>query len=661
MRKVLLLVSVLSYLKKSLWFIIGFWLLWQFGGFFEIAFNVSAFYPVPALSIAFIALYGVKFAPVVFLAAITASYPPHGFWEYVPREWWQGLRQCLVYSLAGYSLRHILSCNIPLINTKDVISFLGITVLSSLLSALIAGSLFWAFDAFPVDIIPNITISFWTGDGAGIVMAFPLLMVLLVELHTKKAGEVIQNIFSQKLAFYGFTILLPMLFSIIGFGSSALEWYRQNLGGNLGYIILLPVVWLAAREGIIGGSLAALSANVTAAFVYAQIGHDDYSVVELQLLFALTSAFGILIGALTEKNRTEIEFRNQLLASTREGYTRDDAEGIIRDVNPAMCELIGLPWEDIVGKPFTNFMGLQDKDFIANKHMDHLQGNSDLYELTLLRPDGEKIPCLVNATPFLDDNGKPIGSIAMFTDISEIRKTQNELSRMGRLVAVNEMGSSILHEINSPIQTTSSTAYLALMDYENGKATVEGMAEGMRFVQDAMETISQVEVRIRRFMNGEPSKLEATDVNKTIKLAVELISAEARQHQVHLKLNLQPNLPQGMADTVELEQVFINLIKNACEAMKDVDPEDKNIDVRSELGGDSRIKVTVSDSGSGVAEEMRETIFEAFKTTKSGGTGMGLSICRNIMEGFGGAIEYFPNEINGSSFVLLIPVAKEEA
>lgn len=647
---------MMGYLKINSLYIIAFWAIWQFASLFSLSEHASAFYPGPALSIALIAFCGPRYIPALILGIALSNFPEKYILNHGLFDWWMIARQTVIYGGAGYVLYFWKVDFREFHKPKIMVWLLGVVTISSLLSSFWAGELFSYYKIVPEEAIREVIFGFWTGDLAGTLIFLPAIILLLSKRLNRQAMSIIKNDLFTPMGLI-FLLVLPLA------SIAAIYFHFEDHRSHHIYIVFLfiPLVTTAILYGLAGGIMAGFASCIILSTLFTLDPPPDFPVVDVQALLIAVSLFSLVTGGLTSRNRSEIELRNQLLSSTQEGYMRDDANRVIRDVNPAMCKLLGLPRGDIIGKPFVDFIGNRDKDFINSQYQKRLDGISGGYEITLYSTKGKAIPCFVTGTPIVDDGGNVTGTFAMYTDISGIKKTQSELARMGRLVAVNEMGSSILHEINSPIQTTSSTAYLALKDYENGKATLEGVIESMRFVQDAMETISQVETRIRRFMNGEPSKLEVTDINKTITLAIELISAEARQHQVHLELNLQPNLPQGMADTVELEQVLINLIKNACEAMVDVDPKIKDIDIRSEMGDDGRIKVTVSDNGSGVPEDLRERIFEAFKTTKSSGTGMGLSICRNIMEGFGGTIEYFPNEINGSSFVLSIPLAKEQA
>ena len=357
----------------------------------------------------------------------------------------------------------------------------------------------------------------------------------------------------------------------------------------------------------------------------------------------------------------EVNLRHKLLEVSEVGFWYVDLNGKTLDVNPAMCKMLGRPYNDIVGKRTIDLFNSKDEAFLQKQYLQRRKGLKATYEFVFVRPDGTAVTCLNNATPVMGEDGKPIGSVGMWTDISAQKEAQHELSRMGRLAAINEMGSSILHEINTPIQTASLTAYLGLMDCKNKTATVEGLAENLENIRDALDRVAQVEARIRRFMSGEKSQLIETDINQSIKMAAELMDSELRSHQTSIKLDLNHNLPKGMVDAVELEQVLINLYKNASEAMVDIAPENKEICVSSAVEEGQKIIITVSDIGSGVCDDLKEHIFDSFKTSKSGGTGMGLSLCRNIIEGFGGSIDVECDDGAGCSFVLLLPLAKDIA
>lgn len=772
-----------SNLKISGLFVISFWALWHFAMLFDLAHNVSAFYPASALTIALISKYGPRFFPAVVFAVFFSSFPEEQFWEWGIANVHQVVRQVIIYGGLGWFF-YSRKIQILRLDQQTIIPWLISTaVITSLLSALWAGVIFSYYNLVPQQFINSLIFGFWMGDLAGILLVLPLIAVLFTpNLRARLKTEFASCLqsFQPFFALLGFPVFIvaAIYFIVVGYGAHFITVV----------FTFLPIAVAGAMYGIIGSVVVVFICSIGLATLFSLTTFANLPLESMQAFLVAISSVGLMIGGLADRNdrsekrfkqfanaasdwfwetdendrftymssghfpatgvshkaligksRTErtiedlksskwqmyqrdldnhrpyrdfvyelkrpdnttmavringlpiftedghfcgyrgtatditkllnaerkhaeeSDLRHKLLDVTEEGYWYISIDGITLDVNPAMCRMLSMKREDILGEKVETFVATRDAEFLKSQLENRRRGKKASYEIDLLRPDGTSLTCINNATPVTDEKGVVTGSVGMWSDITELKRSQHEISRMGRLVAVNEMGSSILHEINTPIQTASSTAYLGLMDYKNGKATLESMADNLRFIQDAMETVSQVEKRIRRFMNGEASKLEATDINQTINHSLELIGSEIRKHQTSLQLGLQEDLPYGMVDAVELEQVIINLIKNGFEAMTDLELEKRLISIRSEAIEKQKIRITVTDNGGGIPEALKGKIFEAFKTTKSGGTGMGLSICRNIMEGFGGSIEVKSDGQTGSSFILQLPMAEKKA
>lgn len=627
----------MQYIQKSLWFILGFWLLWRGAGFFEIAHNVSAFYPAPALSIAFIALYGLRFAPVVFLAAILASYPPHGFWEYVPREWWQGLRQCLVYSLAGYSIRHILSCNLPLMNSKDAFSFIGIAAFFSFVSAIVAGSLFWTYDTFPVDIIPEITVSFWTGDGAGVIMAFPLLALLLSELQHKKIGSILQSALSLGPSFYGFTILLPMLFAAAGFGATVWE----GVGNNLGYVIVLPVVWLASRNGIVGGAIAALSANMSAAFVFAQIGHGDYSVVELQVLFALTSAIGIVVGAAFDERRASDAQYKRIIEGTEDLVTTVTSDGVLTFVNHMSTKFFGLSPKDCIGRLAFDFIHPEDRE----RTLKSFQGwasqkvPSATFQNRQVSLSDEVHSMMWTINLQYDQEGNLLSINSIARDVTAMKEIEKELqeahdnleqrveTRTEELAQANLAKTKFLaaasHDLRQPLQAINLfLSVLTDREYDSKNREIINRiglsVHGLDELLNALLDVSKLEAELvvpeqRQFAIGDVLDRLASEFRQVAK------ESGIEFRTVACKANV-------FSDPVLLDNILRNILANA---IKYTEQGKILLGCRHRNGS---LLIEVWDTGIGISNEHQEQIFQEFfqvgnsSRDQKKGLGLGLSI-----------------------------------
>jgi signal transduction histidine kinase len=521
-------------------YVVGFWLLWQTADIFTVAPHVSAFYPAPALSIAFIAMYGIKYAPAVFVAAALSTLPEHNIWEWGPQDFLQGCRQAAVYSLAGYALYRLIGARAPVLGSREVFSLLAVGVLASLVSTAFAAAIFRTFEVFPPEHLVEVFFSFWAGDAAGVVMALPLLYRLLFELRRRPVAEVVGMAAGMGWVFYAKAILVPMAFAGLGFGGLLFG----EAGSNYGYLIVLPVVWLAASEGLLGGALAALAANFSAAAVYGRIGSHAYPAVELQVLFAVTAAIGLVVGAAFDERRAADEDR---------------------------------------------------------------------------------------------------------------RQKERETAHLSRVAAIGELGATIAHEIATPLQTALVNSQLAteLLDRKTPE-DLDRLRSYTAQVQAAVETAATIHKRIHGFLRGAERAPTPTPVAEAVGAAVDLVAADVARSGIRLTVGTDGTDPRVRANPVEIQQVLINLIRNAQQAIDEVNASQKRIAVTLRSTGTGTVEIRVEDTGPGLPDGSVEALFSSFHSTREDGLGLGLSICRSIVQGYGGSI-VAENAEQGARFVVRLP------
>jgi len=235
----------------------------------------------------------------------------------------------------------------------------------------------------------------------------------------------------------------------------------------------------------------------------------------------------------------------------------------------------------------------------------------------------------------------------------ELRERMTHLSRVGTM---GEMASNIAHEVNQPLTAISAYAQAGRRLLEAGvgdRAEIDAILT--RVSQEALragDIINHLQALVRR----RESRREACDVNALIRDIEHLASVDCRLHGVRLCLELAGSLPAVVADGVQLQQVVLNLIRNAVDAVEGAPPEHKTVTVRT---ADQRlqheVEVSVSDCGCGIPEPMDDRLFEPFFTTKTGGLGMGLSISRSIVQAHGGSLWFSRNPDRGSTFSFTIP------
>ena len=235
------------------------------------------------------------------------------------------------------------------------------------------------------------------------------------------------------------------------------------------------------------------------------------------------------------------------------------------------------------------------------------------------------------------------------------RQAQSELARMSRLMIVGELGTSIAHEVSQPITAIAANGNAALRwlsatpaDQDEARRAIE------RIVADAGRA-GDVIGRVRGLVARSSPSRDRIDLVEAIADVLELVRGEIRGNQIHFSAELASDLPLVTGDRVQLQQVILNLVMNAIEALAEFDAETRELLV-SAAADERKVTVSVRDTGSGMPVEMLDRIFEAFYTTKPHGMGMGLAICRSIIEAHGGTIYAAPNFPHGTVFGFTLPL-----
>jgi PAS domain S-box-containing protein len=281
------------------------------------------------------------------------------------------------------------------------------------------------------------------------------------------------------------------------------------------------------------------------------------------------------------------------------------------------------------------------------------------YEARLRRgSDGVYRWFMIRAVPVRDKRGKIVKWCGAATDIEErekLRQLEADLAHIDRVSTLGEMAASLAHEIKQPIAAaiTSANSCIEWLAHEPNLDRARAAAARIdKYGNRAAEIID----RIRSFYKKSPPQRELVDVNEIVREILALLWAEATRYPIAMRAELTTDLPKIMADRVQLQQVFMNLVLNAIEAMKDSGGE---LTVKSELGNDGRVVISVSDTGVGLPAGKADEIFTAFFTTKAQGSGMGLAISRSIVESHGGRLWATANNGQGATFHVTLPIAAE--
>ena len=341
-----------------------------------------------------------------------------------------------------------------------------------------------------------------------------------------------------------------------------------------------------------------------------------------------------------------------------------DEAGAIRFANPATARIFGYDPIDIVGKPLTVLM----PEFMRQLHQNGFRRylatgqrhiNWQGTELTALRRNGQEFPVEVSFGEMTSDGHK------MFTgfirDISEkkqaevaLRSSQAQLSRATRIATVGEFAAAIAHEINQPLAAVVANGHACLRWLSNDPPGLDKALEAAeRIVRDGKEA-GEVVRRIRALFKQAPLETSNLDLNEVIREVLRLLAGEASKKQVTVEMDLRDGLATVEGDRVQLQQLIFNLALNGIEAMDPVLDRPKKLFIRSKPLDPETVQVEIQDSGVGI--EDAEKVFEAFFTTKENGMGMGLAVCRSIVDAHRGRLWAESGKGAGTTFSFTLPV-----
>src|SRR6516164_2038053 len=296
-------------------------------------------------------------------------------------------------------------------------------------------------------------------------------------------------------------------------------------------------------------------------------------------------------------------------------------------------------------------------------------------EARLRQSDGEYRRFLLRFVPLRDERGSIVEWYAASTDIEDLRRAEEELRRReahlrdaqmelahaNRVTTTGQLAASIAHEVSQPISAALTNANAARRWLGAAPPDLEEVGRALgRIIRDGRRA-SDIIGRIRALVRRAPPQNDQLDINETMLEVIALTRSELRSNGTSLRTRLAHGLPLVPGDRIQLQQVMLNLILNAIEAMSGSSEAARELLIRTELDGPGGVLVAVEDSGPGLKPQSLDGPFDAFYTTQPGGMGMGLSICRSIIEAHGGRVWATPNLPHGAAFQFTLPQKRETA
>lgn len=473
-----------------------------------------------------------------------------------------------------------------------------------------------------------------------------------------------------------------VLLAVLGVwaGVAAQVLLEPLAGESVAFLVFVPAVVLAsAYAGVSTGSVAAVFGLIAGLFLAHRNGGLGEADLISAFVFAVVAGAIIVGGESFQRSRRDAAAINRDLAS-REAHLRSildtvpdamvviDERGLIQSFSSAAERLFGWASAEIIGRNVSVLMPSPDReahdDYLARYYRTHERRIIGVGRIVMgERKDGSTFPMELSVGEMRTADGRFFTGFAR--DLTErqatearLQELQSELVHISRLTALGEMASALAHELNQPLSAIANYLRGSVRLLASEQIPRERLTEALDKASEQTLRAGDIIRRLREFVARGETERRVESLPKLVEEACALALVGAKEHGVRVEFGLDPDVSLVLADKVQIQQVVLNLIRNALDAMEQGPCRDLKITVAPAEPGFAQ--VTVADTGPGVDPEVAEQLFQPFVTTKRQGMGVGLSICRTIIEGHGGRIWAEETPGGGATFRFTLHSVEDE-
>lgn len=429
-------------------------------------------------------------------------------------------------------------------------------------------------------------------------------------------------------------------------------------------VVLLSAIFLQWR-GILAVSIACMALAISSYF----LAHGEaFSSESFARLIVSLLAIGITAFLAVKRQSADAVVYEQarLLDLTHDTIFVRDMKDVITYWNRGAEELYGWTAAEAIGKVSHQIMHTGFPAPLEAINADLLNKDRWEGELVHTRRDGQRLVVASRWSLQRDHRARPASILETNNDITDrkhaeeaLRNTQMELAHVTRVTTLGELAASIAHEVNQPLAAIVTNGEISLRLLDREVPDLPEVREALEAMISSGRRASEIISRLRALVQRTDTQKVAVDLNVIVGEVIPLVQQEILRYQVSLRLELASTLPPVLGDRVQLQQVMINLVVNAIEAMVPVTDRPRELVIGSQSDDTGQVHIEVQDSGVGIEPDKADMLFNAFFTTKSKGMGMGLSICRSIIDNHGGSLQVSRNAGAGATFQLALPSQQE--
>ena len=492
----------------------------------------------------------------------------------------------------------------------------------------------------------------------------------LIQAEAKAAGDQIEVVLCQELI-TGVTCPESIIRYVIRTRESVIldDASKPNLFSEDDYLRGRPAKSILCLPLIKQGRSTALLYLENSLSLYA-FPPDRIAILELLAAQAAISLENTRLYSDLQEREAKVR---RLVEADIIGISFFDFDGRVIEANEAFLHIVGHSRNDIVsGRVSWSELTPAEWQEADDRAVAELRarGSCKAYEKEYLRHDGSRVPVLVGAAALGGPRDQGVAFVLDLTERKEAeqnlreserryREAQAELAHVARVTTLGELTASIAHEVRQPIGATVTNAQAALRFLGAEVVDTNELREILRDIVKDGNRAGEVISRISDLTKKAPPRRDRLEINGAIREVIELTRGEGVKNSVSVRTELADRLPFVRGDRVELQQVIINLVMNGIEAMQSVEDRSRELVIRSVQDETQQVRVSVTDRGAGFSAENADRLFAAFFTTKSNGMGMGLSICRSIIEAHNGRLWATANAPHGATFQFTLPVSTD--
>ena len=417
----------------------------------------------------------------------------------------------------------------------------------------------------------------------------------------------------------------------------------------------LPVVW---PDGRMFGTICVLDdrANRYSDLYQELLLHcRDVLQGDLQTLVRLGNAL--------EEQRAQL---SELFARVPEAVVMVDRDSRITRVNPAFTKIFGYTAEEAIGQRTKELITPGDLQEEVDSFMSRMVQTGEVFAVETVRrhKNGTRVPVSLICVPVSSSGSETTGYV-IYRDITETKRLQDEqrryheiqleLAHANRIATVGQLSASIAHELNQPLTGIITNCRTGLRMLTSDPLNLDGAREAMRRTMRDGNRASDVITRLRALFNKTEPASESVDLNEATREVIALSLGEIQNSRVIVRTELADDLQCVTADRVQLQQVVLNLLRNALDAMNTVDDRSRDLLISTERAEGDWVRLSVKDAGVGFDPQTMDKLFEAFYSTKDDGMGVGLSVSRSIIENHHGRLWAVLNDGPGATFSFSVP------